>query len=156
MSGDVVFVCGGPELIDKVEGLWKQLTLNSSRHSVDFSEHYASRCFDQRRRELRSRAERGKLRIDIAREAGSGHDLGYCASCVDADGLGTIESLYVHEHARDRGIGDQLMRRNLKWLKENGARSVVVFTVYGNEGVLPFYYRYGFRPKALMLEIKEQ
>lgn len=30
-----------------------------------------------------------------------------------------------------------------------------MFTVYGNEGVLPSYYLYRFRPKALMLEIKE-
>lgn len=151
-----MFVCGGSELIDQVEELWKELTLNSSRHSADFSEQYASRSFDQRRKELWSRAERGKLYIDIAREASSGHDLGYCASCVDEDGLGIIESLYVREHTRDHGVGDQLMRRSLKWLRENGARSIVVFTVYGNEGVLPFYYRYGFRPKALLLEIKEQ
>lgn len=156
MTEDVEFTCGGAELIDEVEGLWTQLTLHASEHSVDFREHYATRSFVQRREELRSRAERGRLRVDIAREAASGRDLGYCTSCIDADGLGTIESLFVHEHSRYRGIGDLLVRRCLRWLRENGAKSIVVFTVYGNDEVLPFYYRYGFRPKALMLEIKEQ
>jgi len=154
MTGNLRFECGGPELIDAIEELWRQLALHSSEHSVDFAEHYASRSFDQRRKELKARAERGKLRIDIAREGTSDQNLGYCVSSVDEQGLGTIESLFVREDERGRGIGDILMGRSLEWLKENMARSTVVFTVYGNEGVLPFYYRYGFRPKALMLELR--
>jgi GNAT superfamily N-acetyltransferase len=154
MTGNLRFECGGPELIDDIEELWKQLALHSSEHSMDFAEHYASRSFDQRKKELRARAERGKLRIDIAREGTSDQDLGYCVSSVDEQGMGIIESLFVREDERERGIGDLLMGRSLEWLKKNMARSMVVFIVYGNERVLPFYYHYGFRPKALMLEIK--
>ena len=40
-------------------------------------------------------------------------------------------------------------------MEEKGARSVAVFTVYGSEDVLPFYARYGFHPKMLMLELKK-
>jgi GNAT superfamily N-acetyltransferase len=156
MTGNFRFECGGPELIDDIEELWRQLALHSSEHSVDFAEHYARRSFDQRRKELRSRAERGKLHIDIVREGTSDHDLGYCVSSVDEQGMGIIESLFVREDERERGIGDLLMGRSLEWLKGNMASSTVVFIVYGNERVLPFYYRYGFRPKALMLEIKER
>jgi GNAT superfamily N-acetyltransferase len=155
MTNGPEFTCGGPELIEEIRNMWGQLTLHASEHSMDFAEHYATRSFDQRRRELLSRAERGKLRIDIAREADSGRDLGLTISTIDGDGLGTIESLFVHESEREQGVGDLLVRRDLEWMKEQGARSVVVFTVYGNERVLPFYYRYGFRPKALMLELKE-
>ncbi|MDW5564274.1 MAG: GNAT family N-acetyltransferase [Methanomassiliicoccus sp.] len=155
MTDKPEFISGGMELIDETEGLWRQLNLHASEHSVDFAQHYAARSFDQRRRELRSIAERGRLHIDIARESGSSQELGYCASSVDEHGVGTIESLFVREQGRARGIGDLLMRRNLEWLRENGARSIVVFTVYGNDKVLPFYHRYGFKPKALMLEIKD-
>jgi tetrahydromethanopterin S-methyltransferase subunit D len=34
-------------------------------------------------------------------------------------------------------------------------KSIAVFTVYGSEDVLPFYARYGFHPKMLMLELKK-
>jgi GNAT superfamily N-acetyltransferase len=149
------FTCGGIELVEEIKDMWERLTQHASERSVDFAEHYASRSFDQRRKELRSRAERGRLRIDIAREPGSGQDLGYCVSTVDADGLGTIESLFIHEGERRQGVGDHLVRRSREWFREQGVKSIVVFLVYGNEEVLPFYYHHGFRPKAMMLEIKE-
>jgi GNAT superfamily N-acetyltransferase len=147
------FVCGGPELIDEVEEMWRQLTLHASRHSPDFSHHFASRTFDGRRTELLSRTENGTLRIDIARDKASRRDLGFSACSLDRRGHGEIESLFVDEVARGRGIGDVLVRRALEWMRSQGATQVAVFTVYGDERALPYYGRYGFRPKMVMLEI---
>jgi GNAT superfamily N-acetyltransferase len=150
------FLCGGAELIDEVEEMWRQLTLHASRQSVDFSHHFAGRTFEGRRKELLSRTEGGTLRIDIARDKASGRDLGFCVCSLDRRGHGEVESLYVDEVARGRGIGDVLVRRALEWMRSQGAKRVAVFTVYGDGHTLPFYHRYGFRPKMLMLEIAEE
>jgi hypothetical protein len=40
----------------------------------------------------------------------------------------------------------------MEWMRQQGARSTVVFTVYGDESIFSFYARYGFRPKMVMLE----
>jgi diamine N-acetyltransferase len=150
------FTSGGAELLGEVEEMWHQLTLHASRHSKEFSEHFALRTFEGRQQELLSCAENGILRIDITRDKASGQDLGFSACSVDRRGCGEIESLFVDEAVRGRGIGDVLVRRALEWMRSQGATQIAVFTVFGDDLVLPFYRRYGFRPKMVMLELNDE
>lgn len=151
----MTFLTGGAELIDAIEPMWRQLTMNAAGHSEHFSRHFAERRFEERRAELKKKAEMGKLRVDIARDTKTNEDLGYCVCSVDGVGGGEVESLFVSESTRGRGIGDSLIRRAVEWMESCGTRTMVVFTVYGNDRVLPFYERYGFKPKMVMLERRE-
>lgn len=152
MRSDTEFICGGVELIDSIKEMWHQLNLHASKRSPFFSEHFSERTFQLRKEELVAKAKACRLRIEIARDTLGAKDLGYCASSIDYFGNGEIESLFVDDEARRRGVGDALMRRTLDWMREQGARSTVVFTVYGDESIFSFYARYGFRPKMVMLE----
>jgi GNAT superfamily N-acetyltransferase len=154
MGSDLDVLSGGTELIESIGDMWRKLTLHAAHRSEHFSRYFAERTFEQRREELLAKSRSGQLRIIIARDARSGADLGYCISSVDARGEGEIESLFVDEISRGRGVGDTLIRTTIAWMEEVGAKSIVVFTVHGSEEVLPFYARYGFRPKMLMLERK--
>ncbi len=152
MPSETEFICGGIELIDRIKEMWYQLNLHACKRSPFFSEHFAERTFQLRKEELVSKAKSCRLRIEIARDMVATRDLGFCASSLDYFGNGEIESLFVDDEARRRGVGDLLMRRTLEWMRDQGARSTAVFTVYGDESIFSFYARYGFRPKMVMLE----
>jgi GNAT superfamily N-acetyltransferase len=155
MNGDLKLLSGGAEMIGQIEGMWRKLTLHAAHHSEHFSQYFEQRTFEQRRKELQEKVVNGRLHIDIARDARSGQDLGYCVSSMDAKGAGEIESLFVDDISRGRGVGNALIQGAIEWMEQNGAKSIVVFTVYGSEEVLPFYARYGFQPKMLLLERKK-
>lgn len=152
MRPSTEFVSGGAELIDEIKEMWHLLNLHASKRSPFFSDQFAERTFQLRKDELLSKAKTCRLRIVIARDKTEEKDLGFCASSIDDLGNGEIESLFVDDEARRRGVGDALMRQTLDWMKEQGARGTVVFTVYGDESIFSFYARYGFRPKMVMLE----
>lgn len=143
-------------MLAQIEEMWRGLTMHAASHSKDFSGYFANRTFEERQRELTEKMSVGKLRVDIARDPRSGRDLGYCVSTVSPNGTGEIESLFVDELSRGRGVGDRLVGLAIQWMEENGADRISVFTVYGSEDVLPFYARYGFLPKMTMLERKKQ
>ncbi len=155
MDPDLLFVSGGIELVDALEPMWRLLTLHASERSKHFGRYFADKGFLERKEELSRKAARSHLLIEVALDPRARQDLGYCISSVDDEGMGEIESLFVGEAARGRGVGDKLVRRSIEWMDKMGARSMVVFTVYGNEEVLPFYQRYGFQPKMVMLERKK-
>jgi ribosomal protein S18 acetylase RimI-like enzyme len=52
---------------------------------------------------------------------------------------------------RGRGIGEELVRRSLAWMDEQGARKITIGVVLGNEEALPLYEKFGFYPRAYSL-----
>ncbi len=148
MLSDIDLAAGGVEMLDPVMGMWSKLTRDASRHSTHFSRYFREKSWEERKGELLNKASRGPLRIDIATH--SGQELGFCISSV-IDGAGEVESLFVEECSRGRRVGEALMQRSVEWMKENGARTMAVFTVYGNDKVLEFYAKQRFRPISVML-----
>ncbi len=69
--------------------------------------------------------------------------------------MGEVDSIYVKEGYRSQGIGDQLMKRALIWMEENGTESKKIMVTVGNQEVLAFYQRYGFRPRSIIMEEAE-
>ena len=155
MESKIEVQSGGEEMLGHIEEMWGSLTQHAAHRSKHFSAHFATRTFEQRCKELNTKAATGRLRISIARDAYSERDLGYCICSIGPDGQGEVESLYVAELSRGRGVGDTLLTDAISWMEGNGANSVSVFTVYGSEEVLPFYAKHGFLPKMVMLERKK-
>lgn len=145
----VSFIAGGAESLGAVEGMWRRLTADAARHSVHFTGHFAEKRWEDRVAELTAKAAKGALQVDVARAGPA--SIGYCVSSV-VDGAGEIESLFVEPGHRGMRVGESLVRRAVDWMKASGAETMVVLTVYGNDGVLPFYARQGFRPISVVLK----
>lgn len=148
VADDIILVAGGAEMLDSVRDMWSKLTRDAARHSTHFRDYFHEKSWDERRSELMNKASRGHFNIDVA--TFGGRELGFCISTV-MDGAGEVESLFVEECSRGRRVGELLLQRSVEWMRDNGARTMAVFTVYGNDDVLGFYARQGFRPISIML-----
>ena len=148
---DVRFVEGSTELLDKVESLWKKLNKHHQTIATLFQDSISQMTFEQRRAHWLERAKSGLLRIDIALVQDSEGAVGYCVTTIDND-LGEIESIFIDESFRKLGLGGVLMERALNWLDWNDIIKKRLNVAVGNEQVLPFYQKYGFYPRAIILE----
>jgi GNAT superfamily N-acetyltransferase len=63
-----------------------------------------------------------------------------------------LESMYVRERYRGRGVGAALIGEFLGWARARGAQLASVTAYAANEGAIRLYKREGFRPKSLSLE----
>lgn len=148
---DVHFVEGSADLLDKTGPLWERLNKHHQNISTHFRDSILQMTFDQRRAFWLERTESGLLRIDIAVLVESEEPIGYCVTTVDND-MGEIESLFVDEAYRKIGIGGVLMERALNWLEQTSITKKRLNVAVGNEQVLNFYRRFGFHPRAIILE----
>jgi ribosomal protein S18 acetylase RimI-like enzyme len=63
-----------------------------------------------------------------------------------------LESMYVEEDYRSRGIGTTLTTDFLRWTSTQGATRVSVSAFVANDHAIEFYRQLGFEPKTLSLE----
>lgn len=151
---DLVYEAGGEELLDEVAPLWNKLR----DHHVVLSTHFAAEIeridFAERRGTFLTKAEEGDLRVDVARTASGGPIVGYCVTTVDRNRVGEIESIFVEEDYRGRGIGERLLRLALAWLEESKVERRILYVAAGNEEVIGFYERHGFLPQGVLLRQK--
>jgi len=61
----------------------------------------------------------------------------------------------VDENFRKIGIGGSFIQRALECLEENAVNRKRVNVAVGNEQVLRFYQKYGFYPRAIILEQRD-
>lgn len=149
----ITFKIGGAELLDAVEPLWLQLIAHHSNLSPFFADEIASRNFLDRRTELAAKAAAGKLRVELVFDSDSAV-IGYLICSIDGSGEGEIDSIFLRDPARSRGIGSTLMNRAMMWLDAEGAKKKFLVVATGNERVYAFYARYGFFPIANILRHK--
>ena len=94
----------------------------------------------------------------LAESVPGGEAVGYLAGRLRDGGplrplrLATLESMYVREGARGRGVGARLVGRFLSWARERGALRASVTAYAANEGAVRFYEREGFSARKLSLE----
>jgi len=149
---DVRYEAGGSDKLDQVEALWLNLNQHHVVRSPHFSEVYASKTFDTRKKEILSKGKKGIIRTDLAYESETGVMVGYCISIIHADNVGEIESLVVLKESRGMGIGESLMQRSMKWMEEHKVKRKRLEVYFGNEEAFAFYKRFGFFPKYTVLE----
>lgn len=147
------FTTGGAELLPRVRPLWEALNRYHGERSTHFADEFAGFKFSFRERRFREKAGRGALRVELAAPSGEG-EAAYCISSVSPDGAGEIDSLFVEERFRGRGIGGELMRRALGWMDEMGATSRIVVVAEGNERAHAFYAKFGLFPFSVTLARK--
>lgn len=141
----------GADRLDDIKGLWEQLNVLHAKVSPHFAERFRAFTFEKRKQSLLEDAEKEELCVLLARDTTEVRDVGYCVSSFRGSGLSEIESLFLEESHRGRGIGEALMERAMAWLEERGAKDVIISVVTGNENVLNFYERHGFEPYCTIL-----
>jgi ribosomal protein S18 acetylase RimI-like enzyme len=80
--------------------------------------------------------------------------VGYCV--VSSNGSqAEVDSLFVEPDSRKRSTGESLMGAAMDGLKSHGPQSIKVLVGQGNEEVLFFYEKLGFRKRATVMEVFE-
>jgi len=135
-----------------IRPLWEKLNKHVEARSHHFRKYYSRLTFDLRHRGLLENSKTDALHIDLARDLDTGELIGYCASTISQDSEGKIDSIYVEPDYRKYGIGDNLMKRALRWMDDLSTKTRTLSVATGNEEVLTFYSRYNFYPKNIILE----
>lgn len=142
------FIMGGIELIDKIEEMWSKLNTHHSSISPFFKGDFNNFRFTERKQALIEKAKSGRIRIALF--LSDNKPQGYCIASVE-DKEGEIDSIYINNEYRKKGIGSRLMSECMDWLKENGSERIKVAVVYGNEDAHGFYGKFGLFPRVTYL-----
>jgi ribosomal protein S18 acetylase RimI-like enzyme len=70
--------------------------------------------------------------------------LGYAQADIRG-GIAVLEDIAVSQDWQGRGIGKQLLEKELEELKRKGAKIVMAEVHYKCAKAIPFYYKFGFR-----------
>jgi|GEM_PF-2528581 GNAT superfamily N-acetyltransferase len=60
-----------------------------------------------------------------------------------------IDSLWVHDDYRKKGIGAEIKRQGEVWAKENGAKFIVTEVFYSNQRMIDFNLKQGFEARQV-------
>ena len=153
---DCVFTTGGKELLPKIVPLWNELKKHHVEVAGVFSPVFAMGDWESRRASLQRKAFDDKLKVDLVTL--SNELIAYAVSTIMEKGIGEIDSLCVKEHCRGWGIGKQLIRRALDWMKVEGAKSYTLKVVHGNDRAMSLYQSLGFSPimHTLMIPLQNR
>jgi ribosomal protein S18 acetylase RimI-like enzyme len=140
--------------LEKIRELWEGLNRHHHERSRHFRHHYESWNFDDRKAYFEKLARSGKFRIDLAFDSDENRYVGYCVSSVSVELHGEMESIFIEEKYRSKGIGTRLVSSAVSWMDSQGAVRKRVAVADGNEEAWSFYERFGFFPRMTLLEQK--
>jgi ribosomal protein S18 acetylase RimI-like enzyme len=134
--------------IGSIKPLWEALNRLHLERSANFKEHFSRNTFERRIEKLLALPE-DRLFIGTAEDSGA--VVGYVVATLPAEGTGQIESIFIDDDYRARGIATALMERALAWLSGRGCATISVGVAEGNEEAFGFYRRFGFLPRMTTL-----
>jgi ribosomal protein S18 acetylase RimI-like enzyme len=108
--------------------------------SADFKEHFRTATFERRIEKFLALPD-DRLYVRAAEDSGA--IVGYVVATVSAGGAGEIDSVFIEDEYRARGVGSALMDQALVWLSGRGAARSA-WGRRGNEETFGFYRRFGF------------
>jgi len=132
--------------IDLIESMWIELNQYHRDSTHQFRDYYDTNTFSKRKTVLLAKDE---LFILVAENGAN--LVGFCAASINL-GIGEIDSLYLKPESRTQGFGGSMLRMATRWLTEQGLESARLSVGEGNEAVIEFYQKYGFKQRAIMLE----
>ena len=133
--------------IFEIESLWNELNTLHHVNSSNFQNHFESFTFQERVNQL---LKKEQLSIFVAMI--KNEKVGYCIATKDNDSC-EVDSLYVQLDYRKQKIGNELMKKALDWLENLKCATLKVSVADGNESVLPFYEKYGFKKRFTIMQM---
>ncbi|TCN68580.1 GNAT family N-acetyltransferase [Acetobacteroides hydrogenigenes] len=140
----------GPSQIERIKHLWIRNREYHEQSEPVFKEQYANLVFEDRMSAILDGDK--ELKITIAEEDENVY--GYCISTVSGH-TGEVVSLHVLHSQRRKGIGRQLMRLHIEWLKDKRCKEIGLYVSSCNENSITFYKELGFYPNLLYMQVKE-
>jgi diamine N-acetyltransferase len=141
------------EKINCIKNLWYKLNKMHYEDSIYFEDHFESFTFEDRIEKFKN-TNRENLKITIIKE--DNRFLGYCISDIEKD-IGEIESIFIEEELRGRGLGKKIMLDHMNWLKESGCKRIRVSVSYGHEkAVQKIYQSMGLYERLIVFELKNE
>jgi ribosomal protein S18 acetylase RimI-like enzyme len=137
--------------LDLIVPLWQKLNEHHRLRSLYFPGHYTRMTWDLRKKQLIDKSRNGSIRIDLAKDGNTEALIGYCVSTISEKRQGEIDSIYIEDGYRRHGIGDNLMKKALKWMDEHSVKGKMLEVASGNEEVFAFYSRYDFYPRSTIM-----
>ena len=134
------------EQINLIEPMWLELNQHHRNSTHQFGDYYDANTFSKRRKVLLAKDELFILVV----EDGSLH-VGFCVASINL-GVGEIDSLYLKPESRNQGLGESMLGMATRWLAEHGLKSARLSVGEGNEAVIGFYRKFGFKQRAIVLE----
>lgn len=138
------------EALSLLKPLWEKLNEIHLHDSPHFKNFYEAFTFEKRIVSFDTIMPDNMLIQAVEHE---GEICGYCISAVTNE-TGEIESLYLDEKARGKGLGETLCRNAIEWMKKRNCKKIQVSVSYGHEEVFGFYEKLGFYPRMTMLQHK--
>ena len=134
--------------LQDIRDLWKELNSLHRQLSSNFKQHFDSFTFEKRVEKLICKEY---LSIFVASDA----DLyvGYCIATADKN-RGEIDSIYVQPSYRGQKVGHELMIMAMEWLNKQDCNEIDIYVAEGNEQVLGFYEKYGFKKRSTVMQKK--
>jgi GNAT superfamily N-acetyltransferase len=148
---DISITAGGAELLERIEPLWQGQRQFHAELSPLWRESILSSQFPARMRHLMGKAPGDRMLVLIA--GTGGEPIGYSITTIAPDGKGEVDSLFVAEPYRGRGIGRTLFGRSVEWLQTRGATRIAVEILDGNHAAQRLYESAGFRVRSVALEL---
>ncbi|MBN2796391.1 MAG: GNAT family N-acetyltransferase [Clostridia bacterium] len=141
------YIKAGFEGMMMIKPLWNKLRDYHKHVSQFFTEDFHMDNF-QKRAELISNKEHIQILVAYDDET----PVGYLIASVH-DQQGEIDSLFIEESYRGQEIGEYMMLETIAWMKSFRPTAIVVSVAYGNQ-VMPFYEKFGFLPRSVILKSK--
>ena len=141
---------GGVELLNEIKETWEMLNKHHEEKSLNFKDRFANFNFHEREKDLIKKTETGEILVLIPFIGNK--KAGHCVSSHNNNGKGEIETLYIKNEFRKYGLGKLMMEKSLKWLKESDVNNIDILVAAGNEEVLPFYERFGFKNAGIKVK----
>ena len=145
----VNILAGGAELLDRVGPLWVQLGQHHAAMSPRWRADLQAVQFDDRRERLLRKSTGGMLVLLAVTD----HvDVGYCICTLDAEREAEVDSLFVIESCRRRGLGGMMIQRAMQWFADRPTRRITLSVMTDNSDAVRLYERHGFAPRTITMQ----
>lgn len=130
-----------------IEPLWEVWNRYHQVHSRNFGEYFRQQTFEHCTQHLEG-FEDYRLEVVYLDQK----PLGF-AITGKKNKVGTIIGLYIYDDLRGKGLGSYLINRMVLWLKTKNVEKIKVEIYAGNEEVISFFQKIGFRTSMYTMEL---
>jgi ribosomal protein S18 acetylase RimI-like enzyme len=138
--------------LEGIRSTWERLTQHHEKTSTYFASYFSDYPFEVRKKKLALHAEGGSTKIDLVIDEDTDQVVGHCISIIGCDGKGELESIYIDPKVRETGIGKDLVNRAATWFEDLEITEFEIEVAVGNEEVLGFYEKFGYKPFSYNLK----
>lgn len=146
----ISYIIGKEEFLNDVKPLWEKLNNHHKSKTLFFHSKFENFTFEKRMEALLK--DDIKINIVLARNEESKMNIGYCIATKNNEGVGEIQSIFIDDDFRGCNIGEKLMEESLNFLECENAEKILIGVSGGNEEVINFYEKFGFRKRTTILE----